>query len=112
MDQVLQTVREMLRNNEDAYGRVQEHPGFAALTPIPFEVMAPCQCLLIIRGEANLREMLDKLQNYLGWDMRRRSCIDAHTAANIYDNCDQTSVDSVVEAICKMTEEQLNVIGV
>ena len=56
--------------------------------------------------------MLNKLQNYAGLDGRRRCLLDPHTAANIYDNCDQSSVASVVEAICKMTEDQLNVIGV
>ena len=116
MEEVLQTVREMLLSGERSEARVIEHPGFENFQPIPFYLLAPYTCLMILRHESReedyLKHVLDKLQSYVDFDMRRKSSISAETANNIHDACDQTDVVSVVEAVCKLTETQLNIIGV
>lgn len=102
---VLQTVKDMLDGKEGSLNRVSEHPSYVTLETLPFDLLAPYNVLVIVRGENkdHLKWMLNKMQHY---------AMDPKVAKDIYNNCNQSDMVSVVHAVCSCTEEQLNIVGV
>lgn len=109
---VLQTVKEMLAAGEYSDKRVWDHPSAENDLEFPKEVLAPYRSLSIFRRESDLHGALKKLQRYIGYDLHRHSAMSKEQADEIENGCDTTSIESVVHAVCRLSEEQLNIIGV
>ena len=79
---------------------------------LPYEALAVYYSLSIHRQEGwSLRECLDKLTNYVDYDMKRKSMMGNRTAARLENACNPYDLDSVVNTVCKLSYGQLNCLG-
>ena len=110
--QILKMVQDIIETDKISEHYLVETPAFkSGELKLPYIELAAHFSCAIYRNELSLNYIVQKLQNYLTYDLKRSSSLDCIAAQDMINGCDTQDLNSIVYTINKLNIEQLNIIG-